>query len=101
MSAYLLLHSPLVQNIRSNLLVSGAGNTLVNGTYLARGVTFNGRPIYDLSPSGLILWGGSTWAITLSGVTQYHSSDNVSAPWLATTWITNAGTLPLPIVTQL
>jgi hypothetical protein len=86
----------------SNVLVSGAGTSAVNGAYLVDG-TFNGKTRYTLvggvTGTNSIAWYGTTWQI-VSTTGQYTSFDNVAYPWLVTSWLTSGGSNPVPTVTE-
>lgn len=88
----------------ANMIVSGAGTSEVNGTYIENG-TLNGKPLYILDGQGSyprIYW-SDAWLISTASTykgTKYSSTDNVDTPDLCTTWIVGAwGTSPAPTVT--
>lgn len=87
----------------SNVLVSGAGTSAVNGTYLVDG-TFNGKTRYTLvggvTGANSIAWYGTTWQI-VSTTGQYTSFNDVAYPWLVTSWLTSGGSNPVPTVTEI
>lgn len=87
----------------SSVLVSGAGTSAVNGTYLVDG-TFNGKTRYTLvggvTGTNSIAWYGTTWQI-VSTAGQYTSFDDVAYPWLVTSWLTSGGSNPVPTVTEI
>ena len=84
----------------ADMIVSGAGTTAVNGTYVETG-TYGGKPIYYYNVTLCIRWYSSQWRL---GDTQdtdyYYSTDNVATPDLAT-WLVRApyGTSPAPNIT--
>ena len=89
----------------ADMIVSGAGSTDVNGTYVDEGTTSGGKPIYFnrvVVPSGAlnIQWISTYWCIKFYASEYYKSTDNVATPDLCTTWTKGAGgTLPVPTVT--
>jgi len=84
-----------------NIVVSGAGTSDANGTYVYGGKTF-GKPYYTKG-SELISWFGmgyDVWGIFVDGLSVYESTDDVATPDLVTTWTAvNDGSLPVPTVT--
>ena len=86
----------------ADMIVSGAGTTAVNGTYVEIG-TYNGKPTYYKGEESSIYWTGSSWFIWDSlnyDEKAYVSNDNVATPDLCTTWTaTGIGALPVPTVT--
>jgi len=89
----------------TDMIVSGAGTTAVNGTYIETG-TYGGKPLY-IYGSYSIGWDynemyGTGWHITSSlgyGYGYYWAGDNVSTPDLVTTWAGDWGEPPMPVVT--
>ena len=84
----------------ANMIVSGAGTSAVNGTYVESG-TFEGRPkyVYD---NYIILWDSSAWVIGTSDyvTAYYYSNEDVATPDLCTTWKVADGEPPVPTVTK-
>ena len=96
----------------TDMIVSGAGTTAVNGTYVELG-KYNSRPYYGKggaeTPS--IGYRFGAWIIAPLACTSaytdfayfnnsyYYSSDNVATPDLCTTWAIKSGALPVPTVT--
>lgn len=86
----------------TDIIVSGAGTSAVNGTYVYY-ITENGKPRY-LSGGGV--WLGwtldSKWSIDAVFFTYYTSVDDVATPDLVTTWsVSTDGIAPIPTVTAL
>lgn len=87
----------------ANMIVSGAGNTAVNGTYIETG-TYNNKPRYIKNSEYGIVWVGTLWTIYGDGDVgwrEYVSEFSVdfATPDLVTTWFTNASPAPVPTVT--
>ena len=86
----------------ANIIVSGAGSSEVNGTYVESGTT-NYKPFYVYGDY-VIMWNGLeiAWVILHSDgyPTYYYSSDDVATPDLCTTWVVNKGEPPVPTVTK-
>lgn len=87
----------------TQVLVSGAGFTVVDGTYTYDG-ELNGKPSY-ISDGGnnAIQWDSGQWIISTDNnefisVYAYTSTDDVAYPWLAT--FVNETTNPVPSVTE-
>lgn len=92
------------------VVVSGAGTSACDGTYLEAGV-YNGRPWYQLVGGSAsdpvtgdsVYWTGTTWDVynttSLGGGKAYDSSDDVAFPWLAS-FAVNVGDTPVPSITQ-
>lgn len=88
-------------------VVSGAGTTEVNGTYIDKGFdTGTGRITYLISgyeikdgTSG-IYWDGEHWTIKNSGgITAYTATGgDVERPWLSPSWDAAGGDPPSPTV---
>ena len=86
----------------SNVLVSGAGSSGVDGLYIETGTVF-GKKFYVRQSGGYTLsWNGTNWGIrsSVGSIAIYTSSDNVEFPWQVTTWIVAAGILPFPSVSE-
>ena len=88
----------------SAVVVSGSGSTVVNGTYTYRG-QYSGKPYYNLQGYSdniflySIYWDGNSWAIISDDETLYQATDqNVTYPWLATSWDVAGGVGPSPII---
>ena len=88
----------------ANIIVSGAGSSEVNGTYVDTGELSGNRPVYANNANSDIGigWDGSAWLImNLSTyVIYYYSSDDVATPDLCTTWEVSKGKPPVPTVTK-
>jgi hypothetical protein len=87
----------------SNVLVSGAGSSPINGIYIEAGIV-DGKRSYNLqSGSYVIAWSNPNWVIrsALGGIVIYTSSNNVEFPWQVTTWNTGVGIEPVPTVTEI
>lgn len=80
--------------------VSGAGTTSSNGSYTRNG-NAGGRAAYA-SGANTLGWNGSEWELydDVAGLVTYISFDDVSAPWLASTWVEADGDSPAPTVGQ-
>jgi hypothetical protein len=89
----------------SNVLVSDAGNELVNGTYTYRGINA-GKPYYNLeglpdNPNqGAITWTGFWYITTPAGNPGYFSMENVEYPWQVVTWVATPASAT-PTVTEI
>ena len=84
----------------ADMIVSGAGSSVINGTYIESG-TYNGRSMYD-NGNYRILWLGAGWGIVnyVNLAYYYRSTDDVATPDLVTTWtVYQTGILPVPTVT--
>jgi hypothetical protein len=86
--------------IEPNLIVAGAGTTVINDVYSITGVS-GGRPSYvNGYETGDMVWQTSQWSIRDSTyVVFYYSTDDVATPDLCTTWTADSGDLPVPTVT--
>ena len=88
----------------ANIIVSGAGSTEVNGTYVDTGQLSEGRPIYANNANSdiVIVWDSSAWNIAdmSTQVMYYISEDDVATPDLCTTWEVADGEPPVPTVTK-
>ncbi len=75
-------------------IVSGAGTTVLNGTYVENG-TLNGKPRYTLGAYAL-QWSGTRWQIWFTGLEAYYGTgaDLPANPWTKST----SGTDPPPTV---
>jgi len=87
----------------ANIIVSGAGSTEVNGTYVESGEE-GGKQLYANNANSDIVigWDSSgVWAIGTSDyvTAYYYSSDDVATPDLCTTWEVYEGEPPVPTVT--
>lgn len=89
--------------IMADMIVSGAGSTQLNGTYVF-GFEVNGKPAYFMSGGELgqvIVWVITHWAIQDDEGQYYYSSDDVATPDLCITWVVDySGILPVPTVTS-
>ena len=84
----------------ADMIVSGAGTSEVNGTYVESGTYDGGRPkyVYD---NYVLIW-SSGWGIVTQDFSSvyYASDDDVATPDLCTTWkVVMDGELPAPTVT--
>ena len=87
----------------ADMIVAGAGNSAVNGTYVESG-TLNGKPLYIKNSTYGIAWTGAVWTIYGDGDTgwrEYVSEypADFATPDLVTTWFSNASPAPVPTVT--
>lgn len=88
-----------------DILVSGAGSTEVNNTYLENG-TVGGKTSYIVPDTSLFLqWNvvAQNWQVGGGFFSRYYSNDDVATPDLATTWSPFEGfaVLPVPSVTKI
>ena len=86
----------------SNVLVSGAGSSNVNGLYVDAGVS-GGKRFYNLQSGGFtIIWASTNWLIrsTLGGIVIYIGNSNVELPWQVTSWVRVVGSSPAPTVSE-
>jgi hypothetical protein len=92
----------------TDIIVSGAGNAAVNGTYVQNGLR-NGKPLYEFG-NYVIEWQtvatlSPYWSIRLSSDVPSHSQyadfniEDVATPDLVTEWSWQYGTTPAPTVT--
>ena len=91
-----------VETVTGAVTVSGAGTSEANGTYTYADITF-GKPRYAMGSDSIFWFGMSfnVWAIAISGLSVYESTDDVATPDLVTTWTAvNDGTAPVPTVTS-
>ena len=86
----------------ANIIVSGAGSSEVNGTYVDTGELSGNRPVYENNANSDIAIGwDNAWLIMSSTyVIYYYSDDDVATPDLCTTWEVNGGESPVPTVTK-
>ena len=88
----------------ANIIVSGAGSSEVNGTYVDTGQLSEGRPVYANNANSDIAIGwnsGAWWIMNFSTyVIYYFSEDDVATPDLCTTWEVYDGEPPVPTVTK-
>ena len=88
----------------ANIIVSGAGSTEVNGTYVDTGQLSGNRPVYvnNANSDIGIVWDSGAWMIMnpSTRVIYYYSSNNVATPDLCTTWEVYSGESPVPTVTK-
>mgnify|MGYP007069048391 CR=1 FL=1 len=90
----------------ANIIVSGAGSSEVNGTYVDTGELSEGRPVYANNANSDIVIGWNSaqclWLIMNSStqVIYYFSEDDVATPDLCTTWKVAHGESPVPTVTK-
>ena len=85
----------------SNVLVSGAGSSNVNGLYVDAGV-FDGKKFYNLQSGGYVIaWDAPDWVIrSITSITIYTSDNDVEFPWQVTTWSVSSGSAPVPSVSE-
>ncbi len=87
------------------VIVSGAGTSAVNGTYIHRG-EHNGRGYYTRGgndpSSDSITWWDDHWGIQSAGAELlYNSTDSVDTyPWDVVYWLTADGSEPVPTLLQ-
>jgi hypothetical protein len=81
----------------SRVIVSGAGTTAANGTYLPAYVQ-NGKMSYAKSSGYSILFDDGVWVIQSSNSVPYVNN-SPTAPWSGT-WSISDGTAPAPTVTE-
>ena len=87
----------------TDMIVAGAGNSAVNGTYIENG-TWNGKPRYIKNSEYGIAWTGAIWTIYGDGdpgwreYTSEYPTD-AATPDLVTTWFPNGSPAPVPTVT--
>lgn len=83
-----------------NLVISGAGTSSANGTYIQNGM-LNGKPNYLGPNSNTMFWStGLFWIIKSPNSSYYYSTNNVATPDLVTNWLLDEdGSMPLPQVT--
>lgn len=89
----------------SSVLVSGGGETSMNGTYSPRG-DVNGKTYYNLigqpddTVTSSIYWDGVQWSITSDhGNVGYFDDEDVPHPWDGTNWQILLAS-PAPTVTE-
>ena len=85
----------------SNVSVSGAGSSGVNGPYIDAGF-FGGKRFYNLQSGGCVIaWDSPNWVIrNIASITLYTSNNNVEFPWQVTTWSAASGSAPVPTVSE-
>ena len=87
----------------TDMIVAGAGNSAVNGTYVETG-TYNGKPRYIKNSEYGIAWNGVIWFIYGEGdvgwreYTSEYPTD-AATPDLVTTWFVYLSPAPVPTVT--
>ena len=87
----------------ANIIVSGAGSSEVNGTYVDTGQLSEGRPVYaNNANSDIVIEWDDAWFIwnVSTFVIYYFSDDDVATPDLCTTWEVADGEPPVPTVTK-
>lgn len=83
-----------------NIIVSGAGNSAVNGTYFPIG-EINGEAAFYLNgdtDSYVIKYSGTEWSIGIGGSEDYNTTGN-NPPW-DETWVAGDSPAPAPTVIQ-
>lgn len=92
----------LTSRVTGSIVVSGAGSTTANGTYVGVG-TFGGKPLYahSLSVGYYILWSNTKWLINnIAGPgSLYEGVEDVDTPDLVEEWAAVIGEAPVPLVT--
>jgi len=91
----------------TDMIVSGAGTSAVNGTY-EEGNYINGKPSYNKAQDYILYWRRDAdleeyvWGIfTSSGISSlYYSLDDVASPDLCSSWAVLNGVSPAPTVTK-
>jgi hypothetical protein len=81
----------------SRVIVSGAGTTAANGTYLPAYVQ-SGKMLYAKSGGYSIFFDDGVWVIQSSNSVPY-ANNSPTAPWSGT-WSISDGTAPAPTVTE-
>jgi len=84
----------------ADMIVSGAGSSDSNGTYVESGES-SGKPEYSMGDQR-IRWSGTQWEIRYYKyfMIDYYSTDDVATPDLCTTWqVGGHGLSPVPTVT--
>lgn len=84
--------------VSTDIVVSGAGSSVVNGTYAYAGIE-DSKPAYETGDNVIRWYEAAAWQISSSGYGMYYSVDDVATPDLVATWIAFYGVLPLPTVT--
>ena len=95
--------------IASSVVLAGAGEASMNGTYTYRG-QYEGYPVYtlvgdpdpfgDITASNSVFCDGNLWYAN-SGTYGFYYSPTVTAyPWDATGWTANGPTAPAPTFTE-
>jgi len=87
----------------ANIIVSGAGSSEVNGTYVDTGELSGNRPSYANNANSDIGIGWDNAWFIINPSTQfiyYFSYDDVATPDLCTTWEVYDGESPVPTVTK-
>lgn len=93
---------------QTQMNVSGAGTSAINGSYTQRG-TASGKPFFNLvgqpdsNMAYCIVWTGTKWVILDSlGLVNYSSTDDTTLPSLATFSIDSGeiGVAPAPTLTS-
>jgi len=84
----------------ANIIVSGAGSTEVNGTYVENG-ELGGRPYYE-NGDYAIGWDAGWLILNITELIFYYIGEgNVATPDLCTKWeLDESGELPVPTVTK-
>ena len=87
----------------ADMIVAGASNSAVNGTYVETG-TYYDKPHYIKNSTYGIAWTGAAWVIYGDGdmgwreyISEYPA--DFATPDLVTTWLPNASPAPAPTVT--
>ena len=88
----------------ANIIVSGAGSSEVNGTYVDTGELSGNKPVYENNANSdiLIVWDSGEWIIENMSTfaIYYFSGDDVATPDLCTTWEVYDAEPPVPTVTK-
>jgi len=91
-----------VAKATGNIVVAGAGSTVVNGTYTLVGI-IDGKPFYFKNTASNIYlrWGTTRWEL-LGGIgigANYYSASTSATPDLAASWTAGVAAAPVPTVT--
>lgn len=83
------------------LICNTCGTESVRGNYWTTGIV-NDKASY-FNGTVRVEWSGTQWNVTLEakGLLLFHSTDDVLIPYSVTTWVQDAGELPLPIFTHI
>jgi len=82
-----------------DVIVSGAGFALVNGTYVFNGMQ-NGKPSYVMAGYGAVVYEGGNWFIYSGAHKTYSNASSATTP-PATGWgLESAGTAPAPTLSD-
>jgi hypothetical protein len=80
------------------MAVFGAGSIQMNGVYTRDGQR-SGKPYYITHDDmNSFVWENGEWYLIYDGDIQYRSNEDVATPDLVTSWTTDFGSPPLPVV---